>query len=227
MRRPRPPSPPETAPPLGAPATADADSVDTLRLFAFSDALLAIYNAAESASPGCAVAVAFSRALEGAQVRFVSSTARGHEVTEPDSDRYATFACSFAGQAHRLAFLRERPFDEIERFMMRALARHLSAASQPAGPGKSGGSVAPPEGRVGLSRQGLREMGLTPTEGAIMEGVVRGESNGEIASRLGRSRRTIEKHMENILEKLGVETRLAAARAVLRWLGSRVPGTPQ
>jgi DNA-binding CsgD family transcriptional regulator len=53
--------------------------------------------------------------------------------------------------------------------------------------------------------------GLTRREAEVLVWVCQGKGNREIATILGLSVRTIEKHMERILEKLGVETRTAAA----------------
>lgn len=203
----------------------EADSIDVPRLYAFSDALLAIHASGETGWSGPQVVELFARVLDGAEVSFGSRPRSARDETPRASENRMAFECTLDGQTHQLEIVHERPFDEVERFMARALVRHLTTASRMNGPAAAE-SVPAVEARVGLSREGLREMGLTAMESEIMEAVVRGEGNGEIASRLGRSRRTIEKHMENILGKLGVETRLAAARAVLRWLESRVPGAP-
>jgi DNA-binding NarL/FixJ family response regulator len=61
--------------------------------------------------------------------------------------------------------------------------------------------------------RGLR--GLTPRERAVAEGVARGESNRDIATRLGRSERTIANQLASIYRKLGVASR-SELRA--RWL---------
>ena len=45
--------------------------------------------------------------------------------------------------------------------------------------------------------------------------VVEGKTNPEIGSILGTKPRTVAKHLERIFEKLGVETRTAAASAAL------------
>ena len=52
---------------------------------------------------------------------------------------------------------------------------------------------------------------LTPREAEIAIWLAEGKSNPEIAAILGLSARTIEKNMEHILEKLGVENRTTAA----------------
>jgi DNA-binding CsgD family transcriptional regulator len=52
---------------------------------------------------------------------------------------------------------------------------------------------------------------LTPTEREVVEEVCSGRSNGQVAERLGISRRTVEAHLRSIYVKLGVATRLALA----------------
>jgi DNA-binding CsgD family transcriptional regulator len=54
---------------------------------------------------------------------------------------------------------------------------------------------------------------LTPTEWEVVEEVCAGRSNGQVAERLGVSRRTVEAHLRSIYTKLGVSTRLALAVA--------------
>jgi DNA-binding CsgD family transcriptional regulator len=51
---------------------------------------------------------------------------------------------------------------------------------------------------------------LTAREREVLEWVAAGKTNRDIASILGASPRTIEKHLERIYEKLGVENRTAA-----------------
>jgi DNA-binding CsgD family transcriptional regulator len=55
------------------------------------------------------------------------------------------------------------------------------------------------------------EAPLTAREREVLEWVAAGKTNRDIAAILGAKPRTIEKHLERIYEKLGVETRTAAA----------------
>jgi DNA-binding NarL/FixJ family response regulator len=55
-----------------------------------------------------------------------------------------------------------------------------------------------------------KELGLTPKEAEVLLWVAQGKANGEVATILGSSEGTVKKHMEHILEKLGVESRGAA-----------------
>jgi DNA-binding CsgD family transcriptional regulator len=57
----------------------------------------------------------------------------------------------------------------------------------------------------------LRPLGLTRRECEVLAWVADGKSSTDVASILGSGRRTIEKHLEHIYQKLGVETRTAAA----------------
>ncbi len=68
-----------------------------------------------------------------------------------------------------------------------------------------------PEYPLGPQSDAVTAGGLTLREGKVMDWVARGKSNGEIAIILGISQHTVRKHLENILAKLGVENRTAAA----------------
>lgn len=60
---------------------------------------------------------------------------------------------------------------------------------------------------------------LTPRETEVLSWVAKGKTNRDIAEILGMSPRTVNKHLEHIFEKLGVETRAAAAALASRTLG--------
>jgi DNA-binding CsgD family transcriptional regulator len=53
---------------------------------------------------------------------------------------------------------------------------------------------------------------LTSRELEVFSWLREGKRNSEIATILGCARRTVDKHVENILRKTGAETRTAAAR---------------
>ena len=57
----------------------------------------------------------------------------------------------------------------------------------------------------------LRQVALTPRETEVLSWVAKGKTNRDIADILGMSHRTVNKHLEHVFEKLGVETRSAAA----------------
>jgi DNA-binding response OmpR family regulator len=56
-----------------------------------------------------------------------------------------------------------------------------------------------------------RELGLTAREGEVLSWLSKGKTNRDIAQILGLSPRTVDKHLEQIYAKLGVENRTAAA----------------
>jgi DNA-binding CsgD family transcriptional regulator len=70
--------------------------------------------------------------------------------------------------------------------------------------------------------QRLRDAALTPRETEVLGWLAKGKTNRDIAEILGLSPRTVNKHLEHVFEKLGVETRAAAA-AIAAALGGE-PG---
>lgn len=61
---------------------------------------------------------------------------------------------------------------------------------------------------------------LTPREAEVLLWLARGKSNRDIGEILSVSPRTVDKHLEQIYVKLGVENRAAAVAAALRALGA-------
>ena len=55
-----------------------------------------------------------------------------------------------------------------------------------------------------------KKFGLTPREGEVLSWLSKGKTNRDIAQILGLSPRTVDKHLEQIYAKLGVENRTAA-----------------
>jgi DNA-binding NarL/FixJ family response regulator len=83
-------------------------------------------------------------------------------------------------------------------------------------------SLAPSAGRAvqaqaGAARDALPT--LTPRETEVLSWLAKGKTNRDIADILGMSHRTVNKHLEHIFEKLGVETRAAAAAMASRSMG--------
>jgi len=64
------------------------------------------------------------------------------------------------------------------------------------------------------------ELGLTPRVAETLLWLAQGKTNGEIATILGNSESTVKKHVLEIFEKLGVETRTAASLRALEVLSS-------
>ncbi len=61
---------------------------------------------------------------------------------------------------------------------------------------------------------------LTAREHEVLRWLAAGKTDRDIASILGVSPRTVQKHLEHVYDKLGVETRTAA---VMRWLDQTAP----
>lgn len=59
---------------------------------------------------------------------------------------------------------------------------------------------------------------LTPRETEVLSWIAKGKTNRDVAEILGMSPRTVNKHLEHVFEKLGVETRAAAAALASREL---------
>lgn len=66
----------------------------------------------------------------------------------------------------------------------------------------------------------LLGLGLTPREAEVLFWLSEGKTNAEIGIILDSSRRTIEKHVEHILQKLRVENRAGATRLAIATLGA-------
>ena len=71
------------------------------------------------------------------------------------------------------------------------------------------------EHRLAIDPAALSSLPLTRRESEILAYVAVGKTNPEIAIIFGISSRTVSKHVEHILERLGVETRTAAAASAL------------
>jgi DNA-binding CsgD family transcriptional regulator len=99
------------------------------------------------------------------------------------------------GRTVRLLFPRcsGRPFNDAEKFVLQLLLPHLEPFLQAA--------VDPP---------GLVHCTLTSRQQEILAAVRLGLSNKQIAFRLGLSPHTVRKHLENIFERLQVQSRGAA-----------------
>lgn len=65
-----------------------------------------------------------------------------------------------------------------------------------------------------------QRLGLTPREAEVLLWIAQGKSNRDIADILSLSPRTVNKHLEQVYEKLGVENRTAAAARALECLGN-------
>ena len=70
------------------------------------------------------------------------------------------------------------------------------------------------ERAVAASPGGAPPVGdLTPREVEVLDAVAEGRTNARVAQALRLSPRTVQKHLEHVFEKLGVDNRTAAVRA--------------
>ena len=74
-------------------------------------------------------------------------------------------------------------------------------------------------GAVNVAPSRLSTASLTPRETEVLSWVAKGKTNRDVADILCMSPRTVNKHLEHVFEKLGVETRAAAAALASRELG--------
>ena len=71
------------------------------------------------------------------------------------------------------------------------------------------------------SSEPLLKLGLTPRAAEALLWLAQGKTNADIAAILGITESTVKKHVQEMFEKLGVETRGAASVRALEMLGSR------
>lgn len=116
-----------------------------------------------------------------------------------------TTPISIVGETSVLAYRRgNKPFSEEHRLIADLLQPHLSRALSNA------------RAFSALAQQHLEETivgadALSTRESQVAFWLSRGKTNREIALILKMRSRTVEKHVEHILRKLGVENRVAAA----------------
>jgi DNA-binding CsgD family transcriptional regulator len=66
-----------------------------------------------------------------------------------------------------------------------------------------------------------QKLAVTDREAEVLLWIARGKSNRDIAEILDLSPRTVNKHLEQIYAKLGVENRTSAAALAVRTMGIR------
>jgi DNA-binding response OmpR family regulator/DNA-binding CsgD family transcriptional regulator len=78
------------------------------------------------------------------------------------------------------------------------------------------------EGELGGDEEIIKgKLALTAREAEVLLWITRGKSNRDVAEILSLSPRTVNKHLEQIYAKLGVENRTAAAALAMQTLGLR------
>jgi DNA-binding CsgD family transcriptional regulator len=120
-----------------------------------------------------------------------------HSLTLPVSSKQGVAAVTVSSAG--------RDFTERDRLMLNLLAPHIHQAQRNAELATA---------RLAARTRPLVDYGLTPRESEIAEWLAQGKTNPEIAIILQARQRTVEKHVEKILLKLGVENRTAAATMI-------------
>lgn len=114
------------------------------------------------------------------------------------------------------ALPREATSDEDLAYLIALLESHRQLAAQPrpaASPAPAAQPLAPtPEFAK------LRALGLTRRECEVVFWIAQGKGDAEIGAIAGCAPKTVSKHVEHILEKLGAETRQGAAHTAQEWL---------
>ena len=107
--------------------------------------------------------------------------------------------------------LKSRDFTERDRLILNLLRPHFEVARRTAELN---------EARTGARPRPLESYGLTPRERDVALWLAKGKTNVEIGMILQTRTRTVEKHVESLLGKLGVHTRTAAALVLSDAMGS-------
>ena len=117
------------------------------------------------------------------------------------------------GHLYALTGLRDqraREFTERDRSMLTLIRPHFEQARR---------NAVLYEAQRARRARPLECYDLTPRETDVASWLAKGKTNVEIGMILGASPRTVEKHVEKVLEKLGVENRTAAAVMISDSLG--------
>ncbi len=128
-----------------------------------------------------------------------------HHALKPlECDRQLYVLLPVAGYQMKFFVSRDREFSEEVVEMFRLLVDHVALAYCNAQ------KITALRQADSILRKPISSNRLTPRETEILHWIQQGKRNGEIGIILGISERTVEKHVENILRKLKVETRTSA-----------------
>lgn len=111
--------------------------------------------------------------------------------------------------------LERSAIDHAQHFTLARLGSRLNVHSVPDPDGSGAVFLLMKAERLGLNVAQLQQLPLTEREREVLALIVAGKTNGEIAVLLTISPRTVQKHLEHIFQKLGVETRTGAAVCAL------------
>jgi DNA-binding NarL/FixJ family response regulator len=148
------------------------------------------------------------------RIAWQSPRAEGWLAPLPDTTGATTSASRWLAEAMACGEAGS-PLPGGERLVVRLIgAAGLNETLLLLRPAAPGGEAAHPDtGR-------LADAALTPRETEVLSWLAKGKTNRDIAEILGMSPRTVNKHLEHVFEKLGVETRAAAAALASRGLNT-------
>jgi DNA-binding CsgD family transcriptional regulator len=152
--------------------------------------------------------------------RELRRTALYHDILKPmDVAHQIVIGLQIPQHVAGVSVSRDKDFTDDERGLLRAIAPHLALAHIHA---QNLTNIRQLESVVSPSADTLMGLGLSGREAEVLHWVIQGKRDAEIASILGVSPRTAQKHVQSVLFKLGVETRTAAAlEALQRLRGAR------
>lgn len=130
---------------------------------------------------------------------------------------YAIAVPLFSDRRTRVSIVlnrRGRDFDERDRERLELLRPHLAFLYRHARHARTAVALEE-EGTALPLPPGIHATGLTQREAEVMHWLACGKTDAEIAALLAISPRTVQKHLEHIYVKLGVETRTAAVMRAL------------
>jgi DNA-binding CsgD family transcriptional regulator len=136
--------------------------------------------------------------------RFFPDYASGTQTTLPQA-LFAWFVRSRNWGLDRSAI------NDRQHFTLSRLGNRLTVHFVPDPDNLASGFLLMKSERLDLSPAHLAQLPLTEREREVLTLVAAGKTNNEIATLLAISARTVQKHLEHIFQKLGVETRTAAA----------------
>jgi DNA-binding NarL/FixJ family response regulator len=171
-----------------------------------------------------AVQAASLRLCQGLVARLDADTTTARRAFEDAVDGFERSRAPFEAARARLELARELHAcgaSELARSERAAAARALEAlgasgALQQGTHGASEPEPALPQAAVGGPAPPAAALPLSAREREVLRLVARGASNRSIAAELGVSEFTIKRHVQNILTKLGLPTRAAAASHAVR-----------
>jgi DNA-binding CsgD family transcriptional regulator len=175
---------------------------------AFSEALVEFYSAPTREAAREALTTSLRALFANCDVEIVPRARRARSTAGPQAPGLvacSTLSVPIAGSRWQLVLRRDAKFSRRDEFLVRLFSAHLSNAFR----------VASPEGRKAdepiPNASAMKVPGLTPRENEVLRWIVVGKRDAQIATLIGASVRTVNKHVENILRKLGAETRSGAA----------------